>query len=142
MKVIALLIAAASALTLRGIEKEELMQEQPSHWRKNWPEGDTDRGENDEDTINLAGPGRKGPPKPKEAPEKYPWTLDEDVVSTTASIQVAEDNIKGKLSDKAVRDRGMSFVEDFRDPAADLLKTRRLADGSLVSATAANNVSV
>ena len=95
------------------------MDKNPSHWRKSWPEGDTDRGEGDEDTINLAGDGRKGPPKPAYKYVEKPWKLDENVVETQASIQLSEDNVKGKLTAEAVKDRGMSMVEKLRDPIAD-----------------------
>ena len=117
------------------------MQNQGNHWRKAWPEGDTDAGQNDEDTINLAGPGRKGEPKPTGPQEKYPWSLDEDVVSTNASIETAEKKLEKKLNDKSVRDRGMSMVDDMKDPAGDLLKTRRQEDGSLTKATINDNLS-
>ena len=144
MKVIAL-IAGASAVALKGIPAGALMQNNPSHWRKAWPEGDVDAGDADEDVINLAGPGRKGPPKPVPGSfhETYgPFTLDEDVVSTNASIDVAEKTLKKKLKDSVVRDRGFSIVWDMRDPAGELLHTRRNADGSLSKASITNNKSV
>ena len=143
MKVIAL-IAGAHAIVLRGIPDGHLMQNQPSHWRKSWPEGDTDAGDADEDVINLAGPGRKGEPKPapKSFKETFKYELDEDVISTDASIDVAEKTLKKKLKDSVVRDRGFSIVWDMRDPAGELLKTRRLDDGSLVKASLENNKSV
>ena len=86
MKVIAALLIAAGAISLEpvmnGIPDGTLMDKNPSHWRKSWPEGDTDRGEGDEDTINLAGDGRKGPPKPAYKYVEKPWKLDENVVET------------------------------------------------------------
>merc|ERR1712032_373239 len=51
----ALLLSEAEAIrmTQRGIDKGDLMQSQPSHWRKNWPQGDIDDGTNDEDVMYI-----------------------------------------------------------------------------------------
>ena len=73
---------------LGGIPYPALMQEQPSHWRKVWPEGATDNSDGDAEILDRFNKGKK--PKKPEPEEKYPWTLDEDVVSTGDSIKSAE----------------------------------------------------
>ena len=40
-----------NAELVMGIDKDDLMQNNPSHWRKAWPEGDTDNGEGEETVL-------------------------------------------------------------------------------------------
>jgi len=80
------------------------MQNNPSHWRKPWPEGVIDDGEGDED---LWFPKEK--PKPK-AKETYPWSYDDDVISTKASIGTAEGGLGKKLSKEGVAERGLNMI--------------------------------
>merc|ERR1739838_6372 len=112
MKVISF-IASAYAVKLHlepvmnGIPDGTLMDKNPSHWRKIWPEGDTDAGQFDEEVINMAGPGRKGVPEVPKVYKPLPWELDEDVISTQGSIETAESMIGGKMKSENVKDRGM-----------------------------------
>ena len=59
------LIGACSAISMKqqylvsggrnvqeGIDDKSLMDRQPSHWRKIWPQGLTDDGNNDVDVLN------------------------------------------------------------------------------------------
>ena len=46
-----LMVGQGSAIQLEGIHKDNLMQNQPSHWRKAWPEGDTDDGNGDAEVL-------------------------------------------------------------------------------------------
>ena len=94
MKVLAL-IAAAQAVSLSGIDKDDLMQNQPSHWRKAWPEGNTDNAEDDDSVIDMFLEKEKKKPKPVIT---YPWSLDEEAVSTSKSIEWAENKTKKKLT--------------------------------------------
>ena len=75
----------AGVTFLGGIEPEDLMQEQPSHWRKVWPQGLTDAGDDDENVLNLKGEPRKF----KEPPPviTYPWTLDSDIVDSQSHLE-------------------------------------------------------
>ena len=50
----ALLLSGTEAIkmTQKGIGKGDLMQSQPSHWRKVWPEGATDNSDGDAEVID------------------------------------------------------------------------------------------
>ena len=64
------------------------MQEQGAHWRKVWPEGAIDNADGDAEVIDaFLYPVDKTKKKVKET---YPFTLDEDVLDTEASIKTAE----------------------------------------------------
>ena len=71
-----------------GIDEDDLMQSQKSHWRKPWPQGDTDHGEDDENVINMKGDPRKAKKKPDVY--TYPWKLDADVVDTAKHLDDTE----------------------------------------------------
>ena len=60
------LFAVAEAVSLSGIDKGELMQSHPSHWRKGWPEGAIDDSTDDDKIMNWM---RK--PAAPPAPIKY-----------------------------------------------------------------------
>ena len=82
------LVASVGAVQLEGIPYPALMQEQPSHWRKVWPEGDTDNSDGDAEVLDRFNKRTKED-KPEKV-ETYPWSLDEDVLSTGDSIKSAE----------------------------------------------------
>ena len=82
------LMATAGAVQLEGIPYPALMQEQPSHWRKVWPEGATDNSDGDAEILDRFNKRPKEEKKEKE--ETYPWSLDEDVLTTGDSIKTAE----------------------------------------------------
>lgn len=110
MKLI-LLVAATNALTIeRGIDKGALMQSQGAHWRKSWPEGDTDAGEGDEDVINIGGPRIKPKRKPFARFIAPDWTLDEEVVKTQGSLNLAEGATGSAMSEETVKDRAMGIL--------------------------------
>lgn len=100
-----LMVGSTSSIKLDGIDKKELMQNNPSHWRKAWPEGDTDNGEGDADVIWME--KKKKEPKAKIT---YPWAYDEDVIETGKSIETAEEITKGKLTKDAVKDGGLGMI--------------------------------
>ena len=85
----------ANANLVGGIDKDDLMQNQKSHWKKNWPQGDTDNGDNDEDVMNLAGEPRKA----KKSPDvyTYPWKLDNDIVDSQKHLDDTEGVMKKKF---------------------------------------------
>ena len=139
-----LFVGVASAVLLqRGISKSSLMQNQGAHWRKNWPEGAIDNGDDDSDVMNIGGNGRtmvkRDPPKKYVAKE---WSLDEDVVHTKSSLNLAEQATGAEMTPETVHDRGMTVLyNEFFDPVRDVMATRRNPDGTLSKATADNNVS-
>ena len=106
--IIACLLASASAVQLSGIDPDDLMQEQPSHWRKEWPQGSIDNADGDAEVLDKFNHPEKKKPKKKEV--TYPWSLDEDVTSTQDSIKKAEGLTGKQLSQEGVRDGGMDMI--------------------------------
>ena len=86
--VLAIVSTGANASLLQqkvgGIDKDDLMQNQKSHWQKNWPQGDTDDGTNDEDVMNMSGKDLK---KKKKDAVTYPWKLDSDIVDSQNHLE-------------------------------------------------------
>ena len=91
-----------------GIDKDDLMQNQASHWKKTWPQGDTDNGDNDEDVMNLAGDPRKAKKKPDVY--TYPWTLDSDVVDSAKHLKDVEATMKKTFGVEGYQDRGLGIL--------------------------------
>ena len=83
------------------------MQNQPSHWRKAWPEGDTDDGNGDAEVLEMFMKKKKEKEKKKVT---YPWSYDEDVVETKKSLETAEGITGAKLNDAAVKDGGLGMI--------------------------------
>merc|ERR1712046_341438 len=104
-----LMVANSAAMKLEGIHKDDLMQNNPSHWRKPWPEGDTDNGENDADVLNM---WMNKKPKPGKPVITYPWNYDEDVIDTKASLETAEGIVGEKLTPPKDGGLGMTFTYD------------------------------
>ena len=49
------LIASAKSITIKrgtGVDEPNMMYNQAPHWRKNWPEGVIDNGDDDADIIS------------------------------------------------------------------------------------------
>ena len=108
--IISLLIAASAAIRISGIDDKDLMQEQPSHWRKRWPEGDIDDGQDDEGVLDGSGLP-EWPAKKVKKREVFPAVvLDEDVITTQENIEKVEKKKNLKLSDEAVKDGGMGMI--------------------------------
>jgi hypothetical protein len=55
------LFSGSQAVTLRSIPYASLMDEQPSHWKKIWPQGDTDDGLYDDTVIGPDAPNKLPP---------------------------------------------------------------------------------
>ena len=96
-------------LATRGIPYPGLMQEQPSHWRKVWPEGATDNSDGDAEIIDQF--NSRPPPPPSGPQEKYPWSYDEDVLATKAS-QKSGEKITGEEFGEQ-KNRGMDLVLNY-----------------------------
>ena len=95
-----------------GIDKDDLMQNNPSHWRKAWPEGATDNGQDDSDVLARGATKKRSH---KDGPEKinYPWAYDDDVLKTGDSLAMAE-NMTGKQLTKdgvGYTHRGLDWVQ-------------------------------
>ena len=91
------------------------MQNNPSHWRKVWPEGDVDNADGDAEVLDMFNnPEPEKPPKPKET---YPYTLDDDVKETKKSIKTAEGGLGKKLSDEGVAQRGLNMIFHYDNTA-------------------------
>ena len=102
-----LMVGSTSSLKLEGIDKGALMQNNPSHWRKSWPEGDTDDGNGDAEVMDMFMLKKHASPKPKIT---YPWNYDEDVVETKKSLETAEGLTGSKLAADAVKDGGLGMI--------------------------------
>ena len=93
-----------------GIPYSATMQEQPSHWRKVWPEG-VDNSDGDADVINAFSLPKKPDPHANKR-ETYPWEYDHDVIGVGKSIKAAEGSTGNKLTYESValkRGRDMVF---------------------------------
>ena len=110
---VALLVSSASAVTLESIPAGTLMQNNPSHWRKTWPEGIVDNGDEDSSVIEMFLKPVDEKKKKVAKKETYPYTLDEDVISTQKSIETAEGITKKKLSDKATKNGGLDMINVY-----------------------------
>ena len=102
-----LMVGSTSSVKLDGIDKDALMQNNPSHWRKVWPEGDTDDGNGDAEVMEMFMRKKAKEPKKKIT---YPWAYDEDVVETKKSLETAEGMTSAKLSEAAVKDGGLGMI--------------------------------
>ena len=94
---------------LGGIPYPALMQEQPSHWRKVWPEGATDNSDGDAEIIDRF--NKKPKEKDPEKEEKYPWSYDEDVISTGDSIKTAEKITESELG--TPKNGGLDMIHTY-----------------------------
>ena len=91
-KIIALLIVSAAAVELTSIPAGSLMQNNPSHWKKTWPEGIVDNADGDADVLNQFTTRPKE--KKTKGLETYPWAHSEEVLETQASLKTAADITK------------------------------------------------
>ena len=53
------------------------------------------------------------PPAPPAPPITYPWTFDEDVISTGLSIKEGETLTGKKLTDAAANERSMDMIDSY-----------------------------
>ena len=110
-KIIALFIASASAVQLDSIPAGSLMQNNPSHWRKTWPEGQVDNAGGDAEGISMF---NSRPKKPQtKGLEKYPWTFSDEVLETKASMKKAEEITKETWADDASKSRGFDMMHTY-----------------------------
>ena len=115
-----------------GVDKDDLMQNNPSHWRKSWPEGNTDNGQDDSDVLARLGTKKRSH---KDAADKinYPWAYDEDVIHTGNSLALSEDMTGKQMTKDGVgySHRGLDWsegVEFFKFPRTDVAPPH--SDGS------------
>ena len=110
-KVIALLIASASAVQLEAIPIGALMQNNPSHWRKVWPEGAVDNADGDAEILDRF--NKPEEEKKKDGKESYPWTLSDEVKETQASIAKGEKITGEVFEDAASHQRGLNMIHTY-----------------------------
>ena len=92
-----------------GIPDGDLMA--GAHWRKSWPEGDTDNGSHDDFVVNLRNDDIRGKNWLDAAPHiDYSSTLDSDVVDTQKHLADIEAQFKEKLSEEGYADRGYGIL--------------------------------
>ena len=108
------LCGAAVAVHVEGIPVKALMQNHPSHWRKQWPEGAIDNSDGDAEILDRF---NKRPKEPKEPPIRYPWTIDDDAQATLDSIKTAEKMTNQTLGLESVRNGGMDMIFTYDNTA-------------------------
>ena len=87
------------------------MQNQPSHWRKSWPEGAVDNADGDAEVLSMfLDPPEK---KKKKKEPTFEWSFDEDVTTTQASLDLAEKMVDHKLTDEATKDGGLHMINVY-----------------------------
>ena len=91
-----------------------------NHWRKSWPEGVVDDGNDDgeEEVLSLWSNRRRVADNAPPEDPAYPWSYDEDVFNTHGSIKAGEKLVKDSLtfdSVKAWRGRDMFFTDAPKD---------------------------
>merc|ERR1711981_468227 len=114
------MVAGSSAVKLDGIPKSAIMQSQPNHWRKPWPEGDTDNADGDAEVLWMFLKGREKKVKPTIT---YPWNYDEDVIDTGKSLETAEGLVGKKLTPPKDGGLVMIFTYDNTKVQNTLLRT-------------------
>ena len=108
MKFVLALLGLSQAVQIKGIPKGDIMQNQPNHWRKIWPQGLTDDGR-DDDKI-LFGWSIREPEEDKRV--KYaPVVLDSDVITTLDSVKTVEGKLKTQLGDDTLKVRGFNRID-------------------------------
>ena len=110
---LALLMSSAQAVSLESIPAGSLMQNNPYHWRKAWPEGAIDNSDGDADVLETFNKPEEEKEKKKDKKETYPWTLDEDVIATEKSIKTAEEITKATLNEKATKNGGLDMISVY-----------------------------
>ena len=87
-----------------------MMQEQPSHWRKVWPEGAVDNSDGDAEIIDRF--NKKPKEKKADPEEKYPWSLEDSIVASQNSVKQAE-KITGEELGDMTGDRGLGLIHTY-----------------------------
>ena len=97
-----------------GIDKGDLMQNNPSHWRKHWPEGATDNGQDDTEVLGRLAT-KKRSHKDARKMETYPWQYDEDVIHTGDSLALSESTTGKPLTHEGVgtTHRGLDWANEI-----------------------------
>ena len=106
-----ILIASVSAVQLESIPIGVLMQHNPSHWRKVWPEGAVDNADGDAEVINRFLKDEEDDKKDKK--ETYPWTISDEVKETQASIQKGLKITGEEMDDAAFKSRGLDMINTY-----------------------------
>lgn len=123
------------------------MQNNPSHWRKSWPEGIIDNADGDSEVLEMFLKPEDEKEKKKEKKETYPWTLDEDVIATQKSITTAEDITKAVLTEPATKNGGLDMISVYDNtkrvfesglPYAATARDARFGNNMAAIATVAN----
>ena len=110
---IAVLVSSAQAISVESIPKGTLMQNNPSHWRKVWPEGIVDNGDADAEILEAFLLPEDEKAKKKGKKETFDWTLDDDVIATQKSITTAEGITSQKLNDAATKNGGLDMISVY-----------------------------
>merc|ERR1711990_1414831 len=117
---VALLFSLTEAIHVqqKGIDKDDLMQNQDRHWTKDWPQGAVDAGQLDAEVISMFLPSLDRKKRKDHGPkESYPYTLDEDVIDTQESLGTSEKLTGKKLSAAGVKEKGLNWIFHYDNTA-------------------------
>ena len=91
----------------------EVMQNQPAHWRKQWPEGNTDQGQRDDEVVLPEGEYRSRKwLQPVPVVEYNTGPLDDDILDSQAHLEHYESDfgLEHGLSKESYQDRGFAIL--------------------------------
>ena len=108
MKFILALLGLTQAIQINGIPKDDIMQNQANHWRKIWPQGNTDDGRDDDKIMFGWSEEKEDPPKRVTYPK---IVLDEDVIRTQNSVASTEGALGTTLSEDTLKVRGLNRID-------------------------------
>ena len=133
MKLIIAATAVAAVQLKRGICDGELMDQQGPHWRKTWPQGNTDNGEDDDGVVERFYDGKRKVGRPEPARFVMPdFEVDDDVIGTQASLSLAEGELGRPMDPAVAKDHGLEVLHrEFFDTWGHVPKTK--FDGKSVS---------
>ena len=129
------MVAGSAAVKLEGVPKSAIMQSQPNHRRKAWPEGATDNADGDAEVLWMF---LKDRTKKKKPVVTYPWNYDEDVIGTGASLETAEKLVGKKLTPPSDGGLGMIFSYDNTAVQNTLLRTTTMGPKEYTDTLAAD----
>ena len=100
--------APSELISTTGIDEEDLME--GAHWKKNWPEGNTDPGDGDEDVLNLRAERKVRKHKVKDATVYPEVKIDQEIIDSQNNLEKTEQKLGAKFGKEAWWDRGRQIL--------------------------------
>ena len=107
-------MVSLDAMMMNPMEDPAIMQNQPSHWRKQWPEGLTDQGQQDDTVVDRQGKyrGRKWTKPVPVVDYGHDLPLDGDIVDSQKHTEDAESQFEKVLAPSSYLDRGYTILNN------------------------------